>query len=149
MREYFLRWLEHDGYPFWSFWDNVRSWWEVQQTPNVLLLHYAQLKADLPREVRRIAAFLGIEINPAREKTILKHCSFEYMKTHASTIAWVLEPILAGGAESFINKGTNGRWSDILTAEDIRRYEDVVRSKLGDACAEWLFTGQALGKEAV
>src|SRR5690242_11772493 len=23
---YFRRWLERDGYPFWSMWDNVRSW---------------------------------------------------------------------------------------------------------------------------
>ena len=23
---YFRRWLERDGYPFWSLWDNVRSW---------------------------------------------------------------------------------------------------------------------------
>ena len=41
-----------------------------------------------------------------------------------------------------INKGVNGRWKDTLTAEDNARYEAMARSELGDACAQWLQTGQ-------
>ena len=25
--DYYHRWLKEDGAPFWSFWDNIRSWW--------------------------------------------------------------------------------------------------------------------------
>ena len=49
-----------------------------------------------------------------------------------------------GGAETFINKGTNGRWRDVLTAEDIDRYERRARAELGEECAHWLATGQRL-----
>jgi hypothetical protein len=30
-----------------------------------------------------------------------------------------------GGGETFIHKGTNGRWRRMLTAEDCRHYEDM------------------------
>ena len=43
-----------------------------------------------------------------------------------------------GGAETFINKGTNGRWRDVLSAEDSGRYEKMARRELGDECAAWL-----------
>jgi len=48
-----------------------------------------------------------------------------------------------GGAETFINKGTNGRWRDILTAEDIARYEATALAELGPECAAWLASGEA------
>jgi len=47
-----------------------------------------------------------------------------------------------GGAETFINKGTNGRWRDLLTAADCRAYEAKARAELGEACARWLETGE-------
>ena len=46
-----------------------------------------------------------------------------------------------GGAETFINKGTNGRWRDVLTAEDIARYEVTAEGELGAECARWLASG--------
>ena len=35
VRRYFLDWIEGDGYPFWSFWKNVASWWAVTTSPAV------------------------------------------------------------------------------------------------------------------
>src|SRR5690606_29638199 len=63
VRRYFLDWLEGDGYPFWPFWENIRSWWSIRRLPNVLLLHFADLKRDLPGEIRRIADFLEIAVD--------------------------------------------------------------------------------------
>jgi aryl sulfotransferase len=63
IRQYFLEWLERDGHPFWSFWDNVSSWWAIRHLPNVLFLHFADLKRDLPGQMRRVAAFLEIELD--------------------------------------------------------------------------------------
>ena len=41
-------------------------WWAIRDLPNVLLLHFAELKADLPGQIRRIAAFLDIPIDERR-----------------------------------------------------------------------------------
>ena len=58
---YFRDWLEGDGAPFWSFWENVRSWWAIRALPNVMMVHFADLKADMPGEIKRIGAFLDME----------------------------------------------------------------------------------------
>lgn len=141
IRQYFHDWLEQDGYPFWSLWENVRSWWEIRQLPNVLLLHFAELKQDMPHQIRRIAKFLEISIDESRWETILEHCSFNYMKQHASKSAPLGGTVWEGGAETFIYKGTNGRWRNILTAEESQRYEQIAKEQLGEVCAHWLATG--------
>jgi aryl sulfotransferase len=139
---YFRRWMERDGYPFWPFWENVRSWWAIRELPNVMFVHFANLKKDLPGEMKRIAKFLDVNIEESRWPVLLEHCSFEYMKAHAAMSAPLGGMLWEGGAETFINKGTNGRWRDLLTAEDSLAYEARARKEVGEACAHWLATGE-------
>lgn len=141
IREYFNAWFAGDGYPFWPFWENVRSWWAIRHLPNLLLVHFARLKADMPGEIRRIAAFLEIDIEEARWPAIVEHCSFDYMKANAAASAPLGGAFWEGGAETFINKGTNGRWRDTLSPAEIANYETRARVELGEACATWLATG--------
>jgi aryl sulfotransferase len=49
-----------------------------------------------------------------------------------------------GGAKTFINKGTNGRWRDTLTAAQSAEYEARALAELGPECARWLATGEGL-----
>jgi len=141
IHRYFRRWLEEDGYPIWSYWENIRSWWDARGVPNILLVHFNDLKIDMEGEMRRIADFLGCSIPEDRWPAIIEHCSFDYMKRHAANVAPLGGGIFEGGADVFINKGTNGRWRDVLTAEDIRDYERIAREKLGEECADWLAHG--------
>jgi aryl sulfotransferase len=53
---------ETDGWPFWSLFDNVASWWPTRDMPNVCFIHFNDMKADLAGSVRKIAAFLDIPI---------------------------------------------------------------------------------------
>ena len=48
-----------------------------------------------------------------------------------------------GGAETFVYKGTNGRWRDTLSEEESVAYEQRALAELGPNCAEWLMTGNA------
>ena len=73
---------------------------------------------------------------------IVEHCTFDYMKKHAAQSAPLGGALWEGGAETFINKGTNGRWRDTLTADDIAAYEARALKELGPACATWLATGE-------
>lgn len=142
IRLYFLEWLDRDGYPFWPFWENVRTWWAIRDLANVRLVHFASLKADMEREIRGIAQFLEIAVDRSRWNTILEHCSFDYMKKHAAKSAPLGGIFWNGGAETFIHKGTNGRWRDVLTADDVTRYEQRALAELGGDCAHWLATGE-------
>ena len=147
-RQYFLDWLEKDGHPFWPFWENVRSWWKVRDLPNVLLLHFADLKADMPGQIRRIADFADIPIDETRWDAIVEHCGFDYMKEHATKSVPLGGVFWEGGAQTFIHQGRNGRWRDTLTAEDSRNYERMAQEQLGQECAEWLATGRRTEAEA-
>jgi aryl sulfotransferase len=43
-----------------------------------------------------------------------------------------------GGAETFVHKGTNGRWTSTLTEKENRQYEERAVTELGEDCARWL-----------
>ena len=44
--------------------------------------------------------------------------------------------------DTFINKGTNGRWRDVLSPAESLAYERMAEEKLGADCARWLKTGE-------
>lgn len=140
--EYYREWLDKDGYPLWSQFENVKGWWDIRDLPNLHLVHFNNLKKDLPGEMRKIADFLEIEVDDSKWEEIVNHCTFEYMKEHADTTAPLGGAMWKGGAKTFIHKGTNGRWRDMLTEEDSKRYEDMCYERLGDECAHWLLTGE-------
>lgn len=138
IRDYWRDWLAQDGHPFWPFWDNVRSWWAIRELPNVQFVHFNDLKRDLPGEMRRIAAFLEIPLDEARWDAIVEYCSFDWMKKNAVKSVPLGGAFWDGGAETFINKGVNGRWMDTLMAEDSAEYEARAVAELGADAARWL-----------
>ena len=142
IRRYFRTWLEHDGAPFWSFWENTATWWALRDQPNVKLIHFNQLKADLPGMMREIADFLGIELTPAQWDAAVEHCTFDWMKANAELAAPLGGAVWEGGADTFINKGVNGRWKDVLSPEESAAYETACVQMLGVECAHWLNTGE-------
>jgi aryl sulfotransferase len=142
IRQYWREWLDRDGHPFWPFWENVRSWWAIRDLPNVKFIHFANLKRDMAKEIRSLATFLDIPIKESRWESILEHCSFEWMKKNATKTVPLGGAFWDAGAEVFINKGVNGRWSDTLTPEEVAEYEARSRTELGAECAHWLATGE-------
>jgi aryl sulfotransferase len=140
--QYYHDWLDQDGYPWWSFWENLRTWWAIRNLPNVYFVHFANLKSDMPGEIRRIAEFLGVPIDEEKWESILLHCSFNYMKANATKSVPLGGVFWDGGAQSFIHKGTNGRWRDVLSEDEALKYEQLAVDKLGAECAHWLTSGK-------
>ncbi|NOX69091.1 MAG: sulfotransferase domain-containing protein [Gammaproteobacteria bacterium] len=141
IERYFRDWMDQDGHPWWPFWENVLSWWAVRDLPNVYMLHFADLKKDLPGEIRRLAHYLNIPIKDEKWDDILLHCSFDYMKANATKSVPLGGAFWEGGAKTFIHKGQNGRWRDVLGQEDIAQYEARAVQELGGECARWLEVG--------
>lgn len=140
--QYYHEWLDGNGYPWWPFWDNIRSWWAIRNLPNVYFVHYANLKKNMPEEIRRIAEFLDIPVDEKNWHIILKHCSFDYMKENATQSVPLGGAFWEGGAQTFIHKGINGRWRDILQKDESLQYEHRAIAELGQECAHWLATGE-------
>jgi aryl sulfotransferase len=138
---YFRAWLANDGHPFWPYWENVRSWWAIRDLHNVLIMHFADLKADLAGEIARIGDFLEIHPDSETMARITEHCGFDYMKAHANEVAPLGGAFWEGGGDSFIHKGTNGRWRDVLSQRDVAEYNARAQFELGADCAAWLALG--------
>jgi hypothetical protein len=125
----------------------VASWWPLRHEPNVLLLHYADLKRDRESAVRRIAEFLGFQPTDAQWPAILEHTSFEWMKAHESkfelaSVAAVR--VLDPGA--MIRRGRVGASAeDGITPEISQAVAAIGRTILTDEAAfDWCYRGSVV-----
>jgi aryl sulfotransferase len=131
---------ERDGYPYWSHLHHCNTWWEFRHLPNIRLVHYHDLRADLAGEMRQIADYLGITVAESRWPHVVDACTFETVKRNPEKVVGELDAMFEGGAQTFIHKGTNGRWRDVLTDTDLALYDHAMRT-LSPECARWLEHG--------
>lgn len=134
---------ESDGWPYWSHLSNVQSWWNHRDLPNIQLVHYADLLRDTEGEMRRIAAFLEIDVPEHCWPEIVRAVSFAEMKRQGERYAPGGGQFWKGGAQTFLHKGTNGRWRDVLSAEDLKLYDAACDRALTPECRHWLEHGGA------
>lgn len=131
---------ERDGAPYWSHHYHVESFWKHRGLPNVLLVHYADMKADLDGEMRRIADFLEIDVAESAWPDLVHGATFDAMKAEAKAQPG-MDMIFEGGSDRFFFKGTNGRWRDVLMPEDLELYERSA-SQLDSELRNWLENGR-------
>jgi aryl sulfotransferase len=120
---------------------HVATFWKLRARPNVLLVHYNDLKRDLGAEMRRIADFLRISIPAAKWPAVVERCTFESMKARGEKEIGAF-PVFEGGVQSFLFKGTNGRWRDVLTETELEAYRKRVAEILPADAARWLENGR-------
>jgi hypothetical protein len=61
---FYAGWMTGDsGAPFWPYLSNVQSYFDLKDAPNVLLVHFHDLKTDLEGQIRRVADFLEIGLS--------------------------------------------------------------------------------------
>jgi hypothetical protein len=89
--------------------------------PQVCVTSFEALKADFAGEVAKIAAFLGIEVTPARVAEIEQETSLHTLRDRYKD-----EPLYADAKNPFFRKGEVGDWKnhfDDAMLADIRRIE--------------------------
>ena len=133
---YFKYWVDHN-----NFFDVVSTYWARRGQSNLLFAHYNDMKADLEGEMRRVAEFLEIELPESKWQAIVERCTFESMQKSGKAIA-DFDRMFEGGTEGFIFKGTNGRWRDVLTEDDLALYRRKVAETLPSDAARWIEGGR-------
>ncbi len=134
---FFGKWLADDN----NFLHIIATYWERRAQPNLLLVHFNDLKNDLSGEMRRIAAFLDIEVPEAQWDDVVDRCTFESMRGDGAKIG-PFDVMFEGGVKGFLFKGTNGRWRDVLTEDEVARYQRRASSCLPEAAVSWLEQGR-------
>lgn len=134
---------QSDGLTSPSFFDFVTGYWAERRRANLLLVHYADLTADLDGEMRRIAGFLDIQIDDAIWPSLVEAAGFEKMRSAGEQLMPHINAMLDGGANRFFNKGGSGRWRGALTDADLALYDAKVRAKFPPNLAAWVQGGRA------
>jgi aryl sulfotransferase len=132
-----------DGWPFWSELYIMQSWWELRSEPNVLLMHYSDMLADTRSAVAEIAQFLEIGLSSERLGEVVSTVSFDNMKNNSDTYAPFGGLPWKGGADTFFNKGTNGRWSGVVSEDNLALYDAASTRTLSAGCHAWVENGRA------
>ena len=142
---YFTQWIngaDAFGDSGAGFWHMESSYWAARHDPNMLLVHYVDLKANREGEMRRIADFLGVKVSPSVWPAIVEAAGFDKMREQGEILMPMAAETWEGGAKTFINKGTNGRWKDCVSKEDLAAYDAKVKANFSPALAKWIENGR-------
>ena len=94
--------------------------------------------------MRIIANYLNIDVNEAIWSYLVDKATFKTMKANAKEVVPGEGGFLIGGAQRFINKGTNGRWKGVLTKDELDMYEEKAADQLSPDSKQWLEFGESV-----
>lgn len=109
--------------------------------PNVTLLHYDEMKRDLPGCFARVAARLDVNYTPEQMETLVAAARFEHMRANAERFAPSGGKGFFKSDAAFFNSGTSGKWAGRLSAAQLAAYEEAMPRMLPPAERAWLETG--------
>jgi aryl sulfotransferase len=95
--------------------------WARRGEPNVLLVHYDELSADLEGQMRRMADWLGIVVPEPTWPTLVPAATFGQMKRNAADRIPGAGGVLKSD-EAFFRRGTSGAGREILSDDEIAGY---------------------------
>jgi aryl sulfotransferase len=147
-RAYYLNWISmaeagEGAGPDLPFFEYEMTYWRERARPNLLLVHYNDLKADLAGEMARISDFLEIDTPPATLAELAFAGQFDNMKAQGDDLLGdKIGTFFDGGANRFLHKGTNGRWKGVLTDDDVGRYLKLAAERLPPGARAWIEGGR-------
>ena len=83
------------------FFGFMAAWWPLRNEPNVLFLHYADMKRDHAGSLEKIADFLNLQPSNAECEKIREYTGFNWMKAHAGKFGPLSKnssPVIEAGA---------------------------------------------------
>eukprot|EP00795_Rhopilema_esculentum_P001673 gene1673-16148_t len=114
--------------------------WKRRNHPNVCLLFFEELKADLAGNVRKVAEFLGKEITEEQVGILVDHLSFKKMKENKSLNLEAFQDGKTMKKEgSFIRKGEVGDWKNYFTEEMNKRMDEAIEKYFKPVGLEFRF----------
>ncbi|MEW6472045.1 MAG: sulfotransferase domain-containing protein [Actinomycetota bacterium] len=117
---------------------HLKSFWDVRDRDDVVLLHYDDLQVDLEGEMRRLAGRLGIDVPEERWPALVKAATFSEMRSRASLVAPDTANRIWKSNEGFFNRGISGQWADVFDDELQAHYEARVRELAPPDLIAWL-----------
>ena len=138
-----MNWINHDAAPadaldslpgvMWHLSDA----WRRRHHSNVLLVHYADLSADLAGQMRRIAGRLRIDVPERVWPDLVDAAGFARMRERARDLAPDPAGILRD-RNAFFRRGGSGAGRELLTDAEFARYLDRAATMAPPDLLIWL-----------
>lgn len=126
-------WLESflsEAFFFDSWAEHTAGYWANRDKDNVLVLTFAEMKADLSESVKKVTDFMGVELSQEALEQVVEKSSFAYMKNIDHKFYPGAVSPFADGNGRMMRKGQNGSSNELLSTEDRIRIDDYMRAKL-------------------
>jgi hypothetical protein len=112
--------------------------WARRGEPNVLLVRYEDLLADLAGQMRWLAEKLGIAVPEQAWPALIQAATFERMRDRADILVSIPPGASAGTASSFFHRGASGAGCEILSDEEMAGYHARVAELAPPGMLDWL-----------
>jgi aryl sulfotransferase len=145
--ERFWRWVDSEAPPeedagsLAAALNHLSTFWKVRHEPNVLMMHYSDMKRDLAAEMRRLAKHLGIAIPEDSWPELVEAATFDRMRKEADRVAPGTSESIWQSNSNFFHRGTTGQWRSVMTESDEPRYAARVRGLTDPELARWAHEG--------
>ncbi|MBQ1039803.1 sulfotransferase domain-containing protein [Micromonospora sp. C81] len=116
---------------------HLRDAWARRDEPNVELVHYDDLLADLGGEMRRLADRWGIPVAAERWPELVEAATFGRMRERADRLAPDTLGVLRD-RRAFFRQGGSGQGRDLLEAAARARYQERVSALAPPDLLTWL-----------
>jgi aryl sulfotransferase len=136
-------WIDHDAVPAQDLdslpgvmW-HLSDAWSRRDEPNVTLVHYDALAADLASEMRRLAAMLDISVPDATWPDLVLAAQFDQMRARADLLAPDALGVLIDRSR-FFRHGSSGDGVALLSADELEHYHRRAAALAPTDLLSWL-----------
>lgn len=122
----------------------------TNQSGNLLLIKYEDMKRDIHRELTRACHFLKAEVSPEEITSAIEASSLEKMRKAEQNSASVLH-MEKGAKIPVVRKGIVGDWKNQFSQSDLERFAEVAEPAMqlaGYSCFDHGFKEDADTKQA-
>ena len=116
--------------------------WQRRREPNVALVHYADLTADLEGELLRLARVLGIPCSAEHARALVPEASLARMRECAADDAPNARRGTWKDVGAFFRTGASGEWRERVSAADLAAYQARVATLVSPDLSAWAHGGR-------
>ncbi|MCO8277281.1 sulfotransferase domain-containing protein [Actinoplanes sp. TRM 88003] len=117
--------------------EHLAEAWSRRAEPNVVLVHYDDLRADLEGQMRRLADELGIAVAEPSWPTLAAAATFESMRARDDVLV-PPPPGIRADTGLFFRRGTSGAAREVLADDELAWYHSEIARLAPPDLVEWL-----------
>lgn len=122
---------------------HLRTFWDMRQCPNVILLHYDELLSDLSGQMRHLSLKLGEKVPETIWPELVQAATFKEMAARAAELVPNSSEGIWHEKARFFNRGRSGQWRQLLDDDDLKRYHSRISQLVDPELERWIHRGAA------